>query len=95
MEAVLGAFDPFVWVLFCSLLCCGGAIILVVLSVIGGAFELLGSLIELLIGIDPFGGCGCLFMPFACLLCGGVLYSVASILSTCGTPDAVNLCRLF
>lgn len=95
MDAIFAVIDPILLVVLCSVLCCGGAVVLAIFTILGGAFDLIGSLVELLIGVDPFGGCGCLLMPFACLLCGGVVYSLASILATCGTPDAVNLCRLF
>ncbi|MFW5772655.1 MAG: hypothetical protein ACOCZH_04955 [Phototrophicaceae bacterium] len=94
-------FSSFDWgtiLLVCGLLCCGGFILSVVLTFVGGAFEvvfgLLGAIGDVLSG-GPSAWCGCLVVVFGCLLCSGASIAVISLLQTCNTPDRVNLCRFF
>lgn len=93
--AILGA-DLSV-VLICAGLCIVGVILVFVLPVV---MDLLGVIINLteialdIVGMGPGGWCGCLVIIAALGLCAGTLLLTANLLSTCGTPDAVNLCRL-
>ena len=84
--------------LVCGLLCCGGFILSVVLTFVGGALEvvfgLLSAIGDVLSG-GPSAWCGCLVVVFGCLLCSGGTVLVISLLQTCGTEDRVNLCRFF
>lgn len=91
----LSQLNPVVIVLALACLCGVGVVLLVVLNLIGGVIDLISSLFGLVfnvVSIDPSGGCGCLAVL---LLCGGVTcigIFVSSLISTCGTPDAVRFC---
>lgn len=85
-------------ILICGVLCVGGAVILIGLQVLTGAFELLAGGAEIFVDIltgGPASWCGCLVFLAGCLICIGIALAIASVLSTCGTPDAVNFCRIF
>jgi hypothetical protein len=84
--------------LVCGGLCVGGVILAFVLNLLGTIFGALGSVLAFgtdIITGGPVTWCGCLVVIVLLLLCGGGLLLLASVLSTCGTPDAVNLCSLF
>lgn len=82
----------------CGLLCCGGFVLSVVLTFVGGAFEvvfgLLSAVMDVLSG-GPSAWCGCIVVVVGCLLCSGGTVALVSLLQTCNTPDRVNLCRFF
>lgn len=84
--------------LCCSLLCVGVFVIGFFFQVVGGFFEiffgLFGAFFDVLSG-GPVAWCGCLLLVGAILVCGLIAIGGASLLSTCGTPEQVNLCRLF
>ncbi len=78
----------------CCLLCGVG----LVLTVLAPVFDLLGGIVEMVVGlfgVGPVPGCGCVVVV---ALVASVLVVAAltmSILSTCGTPNATNFCTLF
>jgi uncharacterized protein involved in cysteine biosynthesis len=82
----------------CGLLCVGGVVLLVVLQVLGGVLGFLFGFVEMFLGIlsgGPASWCGCLAVLIGIVVCGGLAFMLAGALSSCGTPDAVNLCRIF
>lgn len=94
----LSSINP-LWGMAIAVLCCvGGVLILVVLNVIGGLFGVGLGILE--IGLDLFSGgpiawCGCLVVLLGCCGCTAITIMAIRVLSTCGTPDAVNFCRFF
>ncbi len=80
------------------LLCVGGVILSIVLPLLSSILAVFGTVLELLFDVltgGPIAWCGCLVVF---ILVGGccLLVSVLSFsLSSCGTPDAVNLCSWF
>lgn len=75
-----------------------GGIIGLILQVLGFGFGILFNLVEFVMNIitgGPIAWCGCLLMLLACAGCGIITVMIASVLPQCGTPQAVNLCRLF
>ncbi len=98
MDAILGAIDPGIVLAICGLLCCGGIFIGIALPVLGIFGDVFGALFGVFFDIisgGPVAWCGCFFVIFGCFVCFGLVATLSSILSTCGTPDAVNFCRLF
>ncbi|GAB4510516.1 MAG: hypothetical protein OHK0046_07520 [Anaerolineae bacterium] len=89
--------DPLILVVLCGL--CGVGLVAVflfqflggVLDLIFGLFGVFGNLFE----AGPFAGCGCLAVLGGCGLCGGLIFLIAQVTTTCGTPEAVNFCRFF
>ena len=79
-------------------LCVIGVVIVVVLNFFGAAAGIVGNLFEFvfdILGGGPLSWCGCLIGLF---VCGGgicMVAFIASILSTCGTPNAVRFCTFF
>ena len=79
-------------------LCIVGVVIVVILNFFGAAFGIVGNLFEFvfdLLGGGPLSWCGCLIALF---VIGGCICTVAlsaSVLSTCGTAQAVRFCALF
>lgn len=101
MDAILRAIDPNIVLVLCGLLCCGGLFVGIVLpilgifgDVIGLVGHIFGAFFDILSG-GPLAWCGCFLVLFGCFICFGLVVTIISILSTCGTPDAVNFCRLF
>ncbi|MFW5708771.1 MAG: hypothetical protein ACOCX5_00990 [Chloroflexota bacterium] len=93
----LSNLEPLAIVLICGGLCVGGFVVMFLLSFVGEILELGLGVLEffgeaLLWG--PLPGCGCIFVLVACGMCGALVWLAADVLATCGTPDAVNLCRL-
>ena len=88
--------DPIILVIICGL--CGvGLIGVLVLQLLGGVFDIIGGVFGFvfdIIGGGPVAWCGCLVAVFGCAICGGFFLLLVNIFSTCGTPDAVNFCRL-
>lgn len=72
-----------------------GAFVLQALGTVFGVvfnfFEIIGSIIQ----GGPVSWCGCLIGVIVCAGCGVGTAVVLSLASTCGTPEAVNFCRLF
>lgn len=96
----LANIDPGTWLLLggaCALICA-------VLFVLGLFFQVIGSIVDVFSGLfglvfgvlggGPVSWCGCLVALFGCGLCGGLTLLMTNILQTCGTPQAVNFCRL-
>lgn len=82
----------------CAGLCVFGMLLLFLVQIIGGAFEVIGGFLEIIFGIlsgGPEAWCSCIIGTTILFLCCGTVITVVGILSTCGTPDAVNFCRLF
>lgn len=101
MEAILGAIDPGIILALCGLLCCGGLLVGILLPILGFFGDILGlfgvvfeAFFDILSG-GPLAWCGCFLVLFGCFICFGIVVTLVSVLSTCGTPDAVNFCRLF
>lgn len=95
---ILNSIQPIWLVICCGALCALGIFVMVVLPIIGGAFDLLGGVFELVFNVfegGPVAWCGCLFVLLGCGLCGGIVLAIISVASTCDTPNAVNFCRLF
>jgi hypothetical protein len=84
------------------ILLCVGAIIVIavlgfVLNFLGNAFDIIGGVFgiftDLLTG-GPLVWCGCLVFLAVLFICGIGGFWLFTTLSTCGTPQAVNLCGL-
>lgn len=89
-------------ILVLSLACatiCGIVVVLFFgLQIIGTVFGFLTGIIEFVTQIvsgGPISWCGCLVVFLACGFCAVTAFSMATILQSCGTPDAVNFCSLF
>jgi hypothetical protein len=85
-------------VIGCVLLCAVGFVLLLVLQILGSALEIFTSIFGILgdvAGGEPLGMCGCLVLVLGCCGCAGGGIVLAQMLATCGTPQAVNFCRLF
>jgi hypothetical protein len=88
-------------VLLLTLACasiCGIVVVLFFgLQIIGTALGFLTGILEFfsrIISGGPISWCGCLVVILGCGFCTVSVFSVASILQTCGTPEAVNFCSL-
>ncbi len=84
--------------LVCGGLCVGGIILMFGLQLIGGALGVVGSMGGIIMDVvsgGPISWCGCAVVIGLVIGCGGLVLIIASTLSTCGTPDAVNLCTFF
>ncbi|RMG80695.1 MAG: hypothetical protein D6712_17615 [Chloroflexi bacterium] len=82
-------------VLLCGGLCVVGVVLMIALQFISGTLGFLLGFFELFIEIlaaGPIAWCGCLLMLFACAICGLMIYSLVTV---CGTPDQVMICRFF
>lgn len=79
-------------------LCMVGIVVLLVVQVFGTLFGAVFNFIELfgqILSGGPLAWCGCLLFVGACGVCAGTIGIAVSILSTCGTPNAVNFCAVF
>lgn len=79
------------------LLCVVILILGLVLQVLGTIFDLIGGLFDMLfslVNIGPIPGCGCVVVLIALVGCVGCAVYTTSIIGKCGTPEAVNFCRL-
>ena len=94
---ILNNVDP-LWIIAISCLCCTvGIVFLVILSFLGGAFDIFLGIFEVgfnFLSAGPLAWCGCLIFLFVC--CGCLILTVAAmdIISTCDT-DPTNFCKLF
>jgi hypothetical protein len=81
----------------CGVLCVIGVGLLFslqILTSIVGAFANVAEVLGAVLSGGPLAWCGCILLF---VICGAVILLsiwLVSILSTCGTADAVNLCRL-
>ncbi len=94
---ILQSLDPavYTWLaLICGGLCILGVVVFFFGQAFGFLFEFFGFFVELATS-GPFGLCGCLVGLVACVGCALAAVLVNYGLQTCGTPDAINLCRLF
>lgn len=85
--------DPAIILVVLAVLCVGGLILAVVLPLLSGVFEVLGTLLEFVFNIvsgGPVAWCGCLLFLILLLACCGLIVLVAT--SGCGTPGAAGLC---
>jgi hypothetical protein len=82
----------------CACLCGILFVLGFILQFIGGALEIVlnvfGLFFDILSG-GPVAWCGCLVAMCGLCGCGFFLLSSFSLFSTCGTPEQINLCRLF
>ncbi len=81
-----------------ALLCGVGVVLLLFSQILGNVFELFSGLLGLFTGVaegGPVSWCGCLVLFGACILCSVLGVVLWQTLGTCGTPNAVNFCRLF
>ncbi|NJL54631.1 hypothetical protein HC928_05115 [bacterium] len=95
---LFGEVSPLLLVCGCALLCVVGIALLfvlqlldVVLSVIGGVF---GPFRRVSSGGGFEGFCGCIVLLVLFGGCCGLTVLTVNLVQTCGTPDAVNLCRV-
>lgn len=90
--------DATLLLVVCGLVCVGTLVLAFVLPVLDVVFEVVGAIIEFSLEIfnaGPVPGCGCVILAVILATCAGVSIWFADALSTCGTADQVNLCRLF
>lgn len=95
---ILGSGAPLLIALGCIVLCIVGVILFIGMQIIGGVFGIFGGVVDVVFELataGPVPGCGCVVVVVGCMLCVGVVLAISSVLSTCGTPDAVNFCRIF
>lgn len=90
--------SPLLLVLGCALLCVIGPMLLFALQFLDIVFGILGAVVDAVGGV--FGGgfegcCGCIVLLVLLFGCGAGILILVTSLQTCGTPDAVNLCRFF
>jgi hypothetical protein len=79
-------------------LCAVGVVLLLLLQVLGTVFGFVFNILEVVGGViqgGPMAWCGCLVGLLVCGGCGIGIAVTVSLLSSCGTPDAVNFCSLF
>lgn len=78
-------------------LCVVGLFLIFGLQIVAIFIEGFSSLFELfasIVGIGPFGGCGCLFFLGVLLACAGIVVFITSQFTHCGTELATNFCSL-
>jgi hypothetical protein len=86
--------EPGTLLLIVAGLCVLGVFATVIMPLVGTLFDLIGFVAGLLMG-DPSSCCGCILFLMLTAVCGGVAAFALSVLSTCGTPQAVNFCTWF
>lgn len=95
---LLGDLSPLLLIVCCALLCVVGPVLLFALQFIDVLLGIIGVFIDAVGGL--FGGgfegcCGCIVLLVLLLSCAAGILLTVSLLQTCGTSDAVNLCRFF
>lgn len=78
-------------------LCAVGVVFLVVLQVLSGVFGFMFNFLDIFVDLltgGPLSACGCALGLVACGGCACFAAFGVSVLSTCGTPEAVNFCLL-
>jgi hypothetical protein len=87
------------WIVVGLSLCCGVLILVSFgLQIIGNVVGLFSGITDFFFGIlggGPQSWCGCLVLVGGCGMCGVLVWAMYGFLQTCGTPNAVNFCRLF
>ena len=95
---ILQNVNPVVLVVAVVGLCLLGVVLFFVLQLLGTTAGIFANLMQLLMQIisgGPVAWCGCLFVAGSCMICILVVIGGSSMLSSCGTPNAVNFCALF
>jgi len=86
-----------IWIaLLCGAVCFGGFFFSIIFSLLEVIFSMVGAIIELgleLFNSGPVPGCGCVVFIGLVFGCGACASWYLSAAETCGTPDAVILCR--
>ena len=100
MSEILQAINPNIVVMVSvglCLLCVVGVAFTFIMQFVGIGIGIISGVIHFFTGIitgGPLAWCGCLIFLFICSGCGFVTIVLSSIIPKCGTPDAINLCRL-
>ena len=84
-------------ILGCVCLCGLGFVLISGLHVIGGFLHIFTSIFGVVFDVlsgGPVSWCGCLVLLVVCIGVAGFAVLVAQGLSTCGTPQAINICTL-
>jgi hypothetical protein len=82
----------------CGALVVGAVLLFFGLQVIGSVFGAVGGLLGVFTDVisgGPLLWCGCLVLLAGLAICGVLAFGLFTLLSTCGTPQAVNICTLF
>jgi hypothetical protein len=85
-------------VLICVVIVIIGAILGFLVNFLGSILGVIGSTFGLFTDFlagGPIVWCGCIVGIFILALCAISIFGVTSMLTTCGTPQAINLCGLF
>lgn len=82
----------------CGLLCVVGVALSLGFQLVGGFLDLVGGVFAIFGGLTGGGEiscCGCIVLLGGLSVCGVGAFAIYQLTQTCGTPDAINLCRLF
>ena len=82
----------------CVALCGIGIVLFFGMQAIGAAVGTFAGLFDIfgqILGGGPISWCGCAAVIVGIVACVGVVLLAGSALSTCGTPDAMNICTFF
>jgi hypothetical protein len=85
-------------VLICVVIVIIGAILGFLVNFLGSFLGVIGSTFGLFTDFlagGPIVWCGCIVGIVILALCAISIFAVGSMLATCGTPQAINLCALF
>ncbi len=85
-------------VVICVVIFIIGAILGFVVNFLGSILGVIGSTFGLFTDFlagGPVVWCGCVVGIVILALCAISIVGVGTMLSSCGTPEAINLCRLF
>jgi hypothetical protein len=85
-------------VVICVIIVIIGAVLGFVVNFLGSILGVIGSTFGLFTDFlagGPIVWCGCIVGIVLLALCAISIFGVASLLSSCGTPQAINLCSLF
>jgi len=89
----------YLWAAAIGCLCCvGGIVLFFVFGFLGGIFDIISGIFELalhFLSSGPVAWCGCLALFLVCGGCAALIFFILNTLSTCGTPEAVNFCKIF
>jgi hypothetical protein len=95
---ILQNINPAAVVLGVAGLCLLGVILFFALQILGTTAGIFAGFMHLLMQVvngGPLAWCGCLFAVGGCMICFLVVIVTSSMLSTCGTANAVNFCAIF
>ena len=86
-----------IWVIaLCGVLCFGSFFVGIMFSLLDVVFTVIGAIIELILELfntGPVPGCGCVVVLGLIFGCGAFMTWYLNAAETCGTADAVILCR--